>query len=103
MFRTKELTNLTNASYGSANDETTILATAIENTKGVIIHLCSYTIVSNDFGGLVVDGNKTTPEHNTSQNLNGILRDVFIPEGVEVKLVSEGVDRATWAWYEVLS
>lgn len=98
------LTTLANTSYASAVNTTTVIASAAANTHGVIIRLCTWSGNADFHASLFINGNRIGPRAAYYQGMmGGILRDIFVPAGLEVSLVSNSTYNDVYCFYEVLN
>jgi hypothetical protein len=96
-------TDLTNASNAQVSNSTVVLATAAANTDGVIIHIANGSSYSSSiYSALMIDGVIVSLFTNTSSFHYWEEKDLFIPSGVEVKLVSTHTSHRANAWFKIL-
>lgn len=97
------LTDLSNATYAEVRGATTPIVTAGSNPNGVIIRYYGWVYNNAQYGALVVDGNLLLPIAQTTVfEVAGVERNIKLPAGVDVDLVSTETSRGANVWYEVL-
>ena len=93
------LTTLEGASHNTVTNGTLTIATAVANTAGVIVRMF-FGAGTGNTALMRADGNAVLTIDPAVHS--GTERDLFIPAGVEVTLVSTGTGAAAHAWTEVL-
>ena len=97
------LTDLSNATYAEALNTTVSLVTAGANTNGVMIRYYGWTRGDGYYGALSINGDLLIPPAAaTAFNIAGIERDIKLPAGVDIDLVSTSNSRGVNVYYEVL-